>query len=168
VRKLGSSPVYLLTALVLGCTGAVLWTDSRLAGDYRVLRESFAGSPARPLLVVTFQEADCENNLAFLAVLERPEFMDRLTAVALFSGTRGEYESVATRLEARFPHVRFARMAQRERRLLSQLGHPATPYWLLLDASGAVRLSAPAPGNPLTYPEFSESLRLNLRPSVRP
>lgn len=111
MRKLGISPVYLLTALVLGCTGAVLWTGSRLAGGYGVLQESFAGSPARPLLVVTFQEGDCENNLEFLAVLERPEFMGRLAVVALFSGTRAEYESVVERLEARFSRVRFERMA---------------------------------------------------------
>lgn len=153
---------YVLTLIVLACTGAVLLADDGAADGYGGLQRRLGASPAHALFVVAFQQRDCESNLEFLHVLERPEFRDGVTVVALFSGTRGEFADAIVRLESRYPRVRFARLGSRERRLLSQLGHAATPYWLLLDRSGAVRLSAPAPPDPLAYRTFAQSLELSL------
>jgi hypothetical protein len=158
---------YVLTLIVLACTGAVMLADQGAADDYGSLQRRFGASPGRALLVVTFQQRDCESNLEFLHVLERPELRDGVAVVALFSGTDGELEAARERLQSRYPGVRFERLGSRERRLLSRLGHPATPYWLLLDGSGAVRLSAPAPPDPLAYRTFAQSLQLSLASTAR-
>jgi hypothetical protein len=165
-RSFRRSVPALLTLVVLACTGAVLVRENRAAGGYEALHRSY-GPQAHALLVVTFQERDCENNLEFLTVLERPEFRERVGVLALFSGSSREFGAAAARLESRYPHVRFERLDSGERRLLSQLGHRATPYWVMLDATGAVRLSAPAPPDPLAYRTFAESLRLSLVPTGR-
>jgi hypothetical protein len=157
---------YVLTLVVLACTGAVVLTDQGADG-YGALQRRFGASPGRALLVVAFQQRDCESNLEFLHVLERPELKDDVSVVALFSGSEGEFADAAQHLQSRYPGVRFERLGGRERRLLSQLGHPATPYWLLLDGSGAVRLSAPAPPDPLAYRTFAQSLQLSLLSMAR-
>jgi hypothetical protein len=158
---------YVLTLIVLACTGAVLLADDGTADGYGGFQRRFGVSPAHALFVVAFQQRDCESNLEFLHVLERPELRDRMAVVALFSGTSGEFADAIGRLESRYPRVRFARLGSRERRLMSQLGHAATPYWLLLDRSGAVRLSAPAPPDPLAYRAFAHLLALSLAPMPR-
>jgi hypothetical protein len=167
LRKPRLSPVYLLTIVVLACTGVVVWSNQPWGDGFQALRARAATTSGRPLLVVAFQEGDCESNLEFLSVLERPEFTGRVAVMALFSGTRGQLDPVVEGLESRYPGARFELAAPRDRQLLSLLGHPATPYWVLLDASGAVRLSAPAPSTSRAYAAFAESLQLHLRAGDR-
>jgi hypothetical protein len=158
IGRLAGAP--LLTAIVLVCTGALLLQRSTGLPALSLLRAHAAPAPSTPVLLVAFQARDCDGNLEFLSVLQRPVFKGRVPAVALFSGSREEFRRVYPRLASRYPHVSFTRLSRKEARSLAVLGHRSTPYWALLDQAGAVRVSGPAPGNPMDYNGFAELVAL--------
>lgn len=153
------SAVQFLTLIVLACTGVLLWGDRRQVGTFVSLGARAGVPTGQPVLVVAFQARDCDANLGFLSVLERPELSTSVAALGLFSGTQAEFDGVIARLNRRYPHVRFELLRPGEARLLSVLGHRETPFWLFLDRSGALVLSEQAPSTPLAYASFAQSIR---------
>lgn len=158
ITSLRLSSVRFLTAVVVACTGMLLWSNRRHVETFDALGVRADVPAGKPMLVVAFQARDCDSNLGFLSVLERPELGTRVATVGLFSGARAEFDSVIPRLNVRYPHVRFELLRPGEARLLDALGHRATPFWLFVDGSGALRLSEQAPSTPQSYPRFAQSL----------
>jgi hypothetical protein len=83
-----------LTLVVLACTGVLLWGDRRRVDTFVALGARAGVPTGQPVLVVAFQARDCDSNLGFLSVLERPELSTSVSALGLFSGTRAEFDGV--------------------------------------------------------------------------
>lgn len=158
----------LLTLVVLVCTALVMRGDGRHPMAFAELLDRPGTPAAKPLLVLTFQHRDCGSNLGFLAVLQRPELESKVDVLGLFRGSSEEFDDVIPRLEARYPHVRFQLLERRQERALALLGHRSTPFWLFVDASGAVRRSGPAPAGPTAYPRFAQALGQELAGDLIP
>ncbi len=112
----------------------------------------------KQFLVVAFTYEDCEANLDFLSLIERPELSASVNVLALFSGRSKEFNEVRGRLESRYPHVRFRTLRDRQAKDLALLGHRSTPFWVLFDRTGTLTGSGAAPENPLDYSRFASVL----------
>lgn len=156
-RLRGHLPL-ILTAVVLTCTGALLWNRGATGTALSSFHAREAARPNEQILFVAFQMADCEANLGFLSVLQRSAFKGRVRPVALFDGSTSDFNHLRPRLEGQYPHVHFAKLRRSEARTLSLLGHTSTPFWILLDESGAIRASGGAPRQPTGFARFETAL----------
>lgn len=96
--------------------------------------------------VVVAQPADCDGNLGFFAVFERPSLAAHIdTHHVLIQGTGSDTVALRTRLPRALRHARIELLADSHRALLQALGYRATPLLLLFDRERRLRYAGVVP-----------------------
>jgi len=142
----------IITAVML-CTGALL---ARPAGDAPPLaaalpRPDGDGRDYDAHLVL--QADDCASGLKVLTLFERAPVKARVgLAQLLLVGTERDLVRARRRLDGAGAPIRLA--DERVRRALGAVGYRATPFVVLTDRAGAVKLTAQAPATAEEYVAF--------------
>lgn len=154
----GTAFVAAALVVVVACTVLLLRAPAHAAalGDVVLAGEEPAGG--RGTFVLVAQAEDCEDNLRFLTLLERPTLRRTTRGIGLFMGSAEEYARWEDRL--RESGVRWRRASRGELDALAALGHRSTPFWVLLDTNGGVRLSGGAPRGPEDHLALGRLLEL--------
>lgn len=96
--------------------------------------------------VVVAQPADCDGNLGFFAVFERPSLADHITTHrVLVQGTGRDTVALRNRLPRALRQARIELLAESHRTLLHALGYRATPLLLLFDRERRLRYAGMVP-----------------------
>lgn len=142
-------PLFILAALGFG---AVIFTDTR---------EPHVPPPGgmRFTAVVVFQAGDCESNLNFLNLFNRPQLRAQMhTQVLLGPSGLLRWKSDEERVQAALPGLRYRRATRREWRTLVDQGVDRTPYIVVRDEAGHVRLAHPAPASITDFLNLADDL----------
>lgn len=96
--------------------------------------------------VVVAQPADCDGNLGFFAVFERPSLAGRIDSHhVLIQGTAPDTVALRNRLPRALRRARIELLADSHRALLHALGYRATPLLLLFDREQRLRYAGVVP-----------------------
>lgn len=96
-------------------------------------------------VVVVYQEGDCDGSLAGLQLLRRSSLRGQIAFDAVFVGTSEAMAESIDRLAAGGVKLTAVRFGSTLRSQLLPLGYHATPFLVVLDRKGRVRLTAPLP-----------------------
>lgn len=108
---------------------------------------------------VVAQPADCEGNLSFIALLDRPEIARgiRLRGV-LIAGSAAQVRAAAAQPTIRRTGMPVMRLRSSTSRALATLGVRSTPYFVVFARSGGVRLAVHSPRTPQEYVRLARLL----------
>ena len=146
--------------VVLACTALLLLVPPPVVAFGPAPGEAREG---KLTFVVALQPRDCEGNLGFLRLLDRPRIASRTAALALLDGERKEIASARSRIERNAPAFTLRPLSRREAGALAVLGYRRTPYWVLFDTEGRVRLAGHAPRTPGEYLQTARLLEETVR-----
>lgn len=145
--------------VVLVCTALILTPHLRRTSLSRAVLHA-QPADGRHRFVFVVQARDCEGNLWFLDLLQRPELKRSFVPVGLFAGDERDLPHASARVAEHAPASALRVMSRGEAIALSSLGHPGTPYWLVIAPEGNVVLSGPAPASPDGYLRMARMLEL--------
>ncbi len=122
---------------------------------------------------VVFQLADCPSTFAFLDILGHPTLSGRVRLSTLvLIGEPADVPAAARALGDVAGGLPLTVASAPTRRAFRRLGFRRTPFLLVEDAAGVVRLAAPVPRGPRELRALHRSLQalaeLEARPSARP
>jgi hypothetical protein len=144
----------IITAVML-CTGALL---ARPAGDAPPLAAALPrldGDARDYDAYLVVQADDCASSLKMLTLFERPPVKARVgLAQLLLVGTAGDLVRARRLLGGTGTGAPIRLADERVRRALGAVGYRATPFVVVTDRSGAVKLTAQAPATPEEYVAF--------------
>ncbi len=151
--------------MIIACTALLLGHSPGQHSLERALRP-VPQEPAQELeAYLVFQLEDCAGNLEVAHLFARPSIRHRVRLrELLLLGTEAELQVVRRRfaaLDLRYP-VR--RIDRRLATALATLGHQATPFLIVLDERGSLRLSVSSPRTPEEFVRLAALLpRVALR-----
>lgn len=138
------------TLAVLACT-AYVGLGARTPAPIHdlVVEVGAAASPKAYRALVVFQVPDCEASLdTVLDLLDEPAIRSRVVVYGALAGRDFRQDEIPLKARtARFERA-VVRMDRHWMRSLVPLGHRGTPFLVVLDSDGQVRLSAKAPTTP--------------------
>lgn len=142
------------------CTGILLPRASHAPTLAHILGEPGPAGGGRFQVTVVFKLEDCESNLQFLALFQRPRIRQSTHVTALLAADQRMLGDARRALRRWVPtvNVRWANPAAI--RSLRSLGFQRTPFLLVLDPAGRLRLAAPAPSTPEAYVRLGTVLSL--------
>ncbi len=129
----------------------VAYTASRPTSSVRDLTALLSGTAGTDSVqqfaaVVVIQPADCDGNLGFFAVFERPSLAPHIrTHRVLIQGTSTDTLTLRPRLPRALRQARIELLREPQRALLHAIGHRATPLLLLFDAERRLRYASVVP-----------------------
>lgn len=130
-----------------------------------------ASGPATPFRAyVFFQPIDCSGNMEFLRVFARPRFRSHVSVTGmLVPGVTADDKRDATRRFRNLTGSSVVEGASRETRAaLRALGYLQTPFVVVLDEQGQVRLATPVPASFEASRTFERQLaELALAPAAK-
>ena len=140
-------------AVVVLCTLMLLVGGARYRPIASLLPEPSGRQPYRAY--VFFQPADCAGNLEFLRILARPKFRSTVAVIGILSGSTsaGEAAGAAQKFRDLTGRATVLPSPRKATSALTALGYRKTPFVIVLDPSGQVRLASAVPGS------FEESRR---------
>lgn len=145
--------------LVLLCTALILSPHlTRNSLSRAVLRDQALDGQHRFVYVV--QAGDCEGNLWFLDLLQRPALRQAFKPIGLLAGEKDDLPFVSQRIAEHVPGSPVRVITRAEAIALGTLGHTGTPYWFVIAPEGSVVLSGPAPATPAGYLRMARMLEL--------
>ena len=114
---------------------------------------------------IVLQLKDCSSGLEFASLFARPSVRRRVHFRGfLLLGTEVDIQVVRRRLAALGFHDPVRRVGQSATGALAALGHRATPFVVVLDEQGSVRLSVASPSTPQEFVHLAALLpRIALR-----
>ncbi len=146
---LQSAGGWIAVLLLLACTAAVLVFNTRPRPLGPVLGSAHPAPADHNAFraYVVLQSEDCDSNLEFLRVFSRPKFRSRISVVGVVTGTDspGETATAAQLMAAQHSSIEVIEITREIARALTPLGFETTPFLVLLDPQGKVRLATPAP-----------------------
>jgi hypothetical protein len=144
LSKVDSSATLIATAIIIACTALLLRqrAPSPLVGE---LVPATAGVQGKYRLVTVFQLGDCDSRLDFLTTLQTSRIAGMVDNTLLFVGSDRDYADVRKRLSTRVGSVAVSRASSRTIRQLRPFGYAMTPFTIVLDPQGRVRLTLPTP-----------------------
>jgi hypothetical protein len=127
------------------CTAALLFANPRPKALASVLPAPEPGAPFRAY--VFFQPVDCSGNLEFLRVFARPKFRSSVAVTGMLPpGTAANEKVDATRRFGDLTGSPVVLSSSGEiAAALVSLGYRATPFVVVVDEEGQVRLAASVP-----------------------
>jgi hypothetical protein len=132
------------TLVVVLSTAIIVMRPSRHSdGALRTLADG-----QRSRMYVVFQERDCEANLDRFHEIQRLAANGTARVSGLFWGTAQELDRTRTVLGGGTVAEDARLLSATQRRTLTALGQRVTPFLLLVDSVGRVRLLAPVPYEP--------------------
>jgi thioredoxin-related protein len=145
-------------AVVLVCA-VVIFRARTPVSLASIAESSVLTDSGRYTALIVFQEKDCESNLRLLSLFERPRIRPyfRERGLLLASGYFPDNRLVET-VRTALPDFGFRRGSPREWRTLERMGVVQTPHLIVLDGTGQVVYSAPAPADPAEYVELTRGL----------
>jgi hypothetical protein len=151
------------TLVVLGCT-VVLRAPAlpRSLATLAAIPESASGSAQGASgfrAVVVFQEADCESSLPWLRVFDEPEVRGRVSLSGVVVGRNADPERAADRMAFAFRRLPVLAAGRSGAVALWTLGYRSTPYVLIFDPTGRLRLAGPAPAGEEARAAFGATVR---------
>jgi hypothetical protein len=147
----------LATASVFACTLLLVRYPASNAPLSNLLSADDSLRPGEFHAVLLLQPADCASRMETLYALTPGRRAHGITATALIIGSNAEARQAMRGLRSRgiqLP-VRNRRSAPR---VLQTLGYTHTPFVVVFDSAGRVRLAAPAPGSPAELRQFEGAL----------
>lgn len=148
----GRTPASLLAlAIVLGATAATFMAGQR--NSARAISRAFpfeAGDSARFRAFVVLSAEDCSGNLSFLDLFHRDTTRFRLSRLYLLGPRRG-LDATAALLRDRDVLTPLLPTTRAINRAMEQLGSISTPFLIVLDTDGVVRLGMTSPPDINTY-----------------
>lgn len=152
-----SAPAALAATLGVLALTATLTPETGAPGRLAVGEAPAAGALG---LHVAFQLADCASTLAFLDILGHPSLAGRVRLSSLiFIGEAGDTAAAARALGDVAVGRPLIVASAPTRRALRRLGFRRTPFLLVEDTAGVVRMASPVPRGPLELRALHESLR---------
>lgn len=139
--------VVVATLLVVICT-ALLHKQTVSRGTIYdvVFRQKISSRKATLALVATAD--DCRGNLSVLSLFQRPLLNERLNTVVLLDGSEDELRAIRDDLRREHGAQDLRRISRSEKVALAGLGTKTTPFWVLFDGAGRVRMVGHAPRSP--------------------
>jgi hypothetical protein len=116
------------------------------------------GDSTRLRAFIVVNANDCSSNLSFLVLFQRDTTQVRLSRL-YFRGPRGELATTATRLRERGVNTPLVPETEGVSRALRALGSINTPFLVVLDVDGVVRLAMTSPPDIETYVKFPQLLK---------
>jgi hypothetical protein len=138
-----SASVIAATSVVLACTAFL-----RIQSSSVELGELAGGPPARGngyRVLLVFQVRDCESPRPWLRVFDEPGIRERVAVSGVVLGGGVKEGEAAERIEAVYRRIPLRAAGRAGARTLWWLGYRSTPYVIILDSDGRVRLATPAP-----------------------
>ncbi|MEP6731174.1 MAG: hypothetical protein ABJE10_11075 [bacterium] len=116
------------------------------------------GDSTRLRAFVVLDSADCSSNLGFLELFQRDTIHVRLSRLYL-KGPRSGLASTATLLREKGINTPLLEETRAVERARLDLGSIDTPFLIVLDADGVVRLAMTSPPDIDTYVKFPQLLK---------
>lgn len=153
-------PVVAATAVVLACTLAVVLhpVASRPLSDS--LRAPDAPRDRQFEAIVVFQLEDCEGRLGVLELFRRPALRSAIRVTGLFVGAATALPQAERVLHRRGFSMRLRPASARAVQALRTVGFTGTPFLLVFDSLGRLRLTAPLPVEPEEHLRLATHLSL--------
>lgn len=131
--------------VVVLCTVGLLIANPKPEALHAVLPAPESTTPFRAYIF--FQPMDCSGNLEFLRVFARPKFRSSIAVTGMLSpGTAADQKAEAIRRFGDLTGSRAVLSSSREvAAALVALGYRTTPFVVVLDGQGHVRLATPVP-----------------------
>jgi hypothetical protein len=151
--------------MIIGCTALLLGRSPDRNTLGRVLRPTPQVPAQRLDAYLVFQLEDCAGNLEVAHLFMRPSIRERVQLrELLLLGTEAELQAVRRRFAALDLQYPVRRIDRRLATALATLGHQATPFLVVLDERGTVRLSVSSPRTPEEFVRLAALLpRVALR-----
>lgn len=155
VRARHAAGVVAATLVVLGCTFVL--RAPALPMPLATLAASADAAGFRAIVV--FQEADCESSLPWLRVFDEPDVRARVSLAGVVVGRGADAARAADRMAFAFRRLPVQAAGRRGAVALWTLGYRSTPYVLIFDPTGRLRLAGPAPAGDEARAAFGATVR---------
>lgn len=141
--------------LVMLCTAILVWTAKSPLMSHLPI-PSGEGVPYQAFVI--FREADCEGNLSFAQVFQRPRFSRFFHVTGVVLDAAPDTPEVRSRLKLAGVNMRFAVASPKLRQAVAVFSSEPGPLLIIVDHNGRLRLITVTPKSPAETRQFAAML----------
>jgi hypothetical protein len=137
--------------LVLLCTGVLIWAPGpQLVGSLPVS----TSQEARYQAFVVFRSADCDGNLSFAQVFERPRYRSSFRLMGIVLDAEPDEPDLRSKLRRSGVKMRVVGANRGLRRSIASVSNESGPHLVIVDRGGRLRTVTVTPKTPAEMHQF--------------